>query len=153
MRIKPSAHPRFSNWQRRLAGSRQRIDPHHFCRLCVIIFRFSRPNYTARKRRIVASVLQPFMNQLDLQPDPFELLEGSPRVADVFLLTSLWNAPSPDLRPETVIAWAKMLHSRGESFASHSAVCHYWLYEHYAGYEHVCPALPPDLRTRSLGGP
>ncbi|RQM46509.1 hypothetical protein EHZ19_18495 [Paraburkholderia bannensis] len=72
--------------------------------------------------------------------EPLALKSGSPLVADRFLMTYLWGASECLLPPGTVMHWAVLLHERGDDFASHAAACHYWLYEHYQGYDHNGPS-------------
>ncbi|MDE1141119.1 hypothetical protein WCQ02_20100 [Paraburkholderia tropica] len=73
------------------------------------------------------------------EQEPAALKRGSTTEADQFLVTNLWGASESLLPPHTVMHWAKLLHDRGVDFASHAAACHYWLYEHYRGYDHKKP--------------
>ncbi len=73
------------------------------------------------------------------EQEPLALKCGSAAEADQFLMAHLWGASECLLPPGTVMHWAKLLHGRGDEFASHAAACHYWLYEHYKGYDHNGP--------------
>ncbi|WP_234774794.1 hypothetical protein [Paraburkholderia tropica] len=73
------------------------------------------------------------------EQEPFPLKFGSPAEADRFLVTYLWGDTECQLSPGLVMHWVWLLHGRGEDFASHAAACHYWLYEHYQGYDHKGP--------------
>jgi hypothetical protein len=71
--------------------------------------------------------------------EPSALIVGTPEEADHFLVSALWG-PSEGMLPiGSVMHWARLLHDRGDDFASHAAACHYWLYEHYKGYKHDAP--------------
>lgn len=72
--------------------------------------------------------------------EPLALKSGTALDADRFLMTYLWGASERLLPPRIVMRWAALMHERGEDFASHAAACHYWLYEHYQGYDHKGPS-------------
>jgi hypothetical protein len=78
-------------------------------------------------------------------PPPYEfeppvLLSGSPREADRYLVAVLFGAHENSVPVRYVLNWVKLLHARGDTFASHAAACHYWLYEHHSGYAHDRPS-------------
>ena len=66
--------------------------------------------------------------------EPAVLVTGSPRQADLFLPEVLFGAHENSIPVPYVLHWVKLLHARGDDFASHAATCHYWLYEHLRGY-------------------
>lgn len=84
--------------------------------------------------------------KIEYEISPVALVAGYPAEADRFLLAHLWGSTKLCIRTEHVLNWANILGARGEAFASHAAVCHYWLYEHYSGYDHKHPfdAVPGD---------
>ncbi|MCP3711663.1 hypothetical protein M3I54_32730 [Paraburkholderia sp. CNPSo 3274] len=68
------------------------------------------------------------------ETEPPVLVNGSPSEADRFLVAVLFGDHEDSLPVQYVLTWVKLLHARGDDFASHAATCHYWLYEHHCGY-------------------
>lgn len=66
--------------------------------------------------------------------EPSVLLNGSPDEADHYLVAVLFGAHENSVPVQYELSWVKLLHARGDDFASHAATCHYWLYEHHQGY-------------------
>ncbi|WP_069262073.1 hypothetical protein [Paraburkholderia nodosa] len=62
--------------------------------------------------------------------EPQVLLDGAPAQADYFLLSTLWGPEGTLIPVFQVLGWMEILRHRGADFASHAAVCQYWLYEH-----------------------
>ena len=71
--------------------------------------------------------------------DPEELLTGTPREGDAFLMNALWKSPTDAPPAEWVVHWRDLLRERGEDFASHVSACQYWLYEQELGRVRVTP--------------
>lgn len=65
---------------------------------------------------------------------PAVLLVGAVQEADRFLVEALFGAQEQSVPVQCVLNWARLLHLRGDDFASHAVTCHYWLYEHCPGY-------------------
>ncbi|MEX3950889.1 hypothetical protein AB4Y40_24415 [Paraburkholderia sp. EG287B] len=61
--------------------------------------------------------------------EPEVLLVGAPAQADHFLLSTLWGPGGTRIPVFQVLGWMEILRDRGVDFASHAAVCQYWLYE------------------------
>jgi len=70
----------------------------------------------------------------DLSPEVFLL--GTPTEVDRFLASRLSDESGTHPEAHVVVNWIRLLMARGNGFASHAAACHYWLYEHYPGYDH-----------------
>ncbi|GAB2920853.1 hypothetical protein GCM10027093_69520 [Paraburkholderia jirisanensis] len=78
--------------------------------------------------------------------NPEELLTGTPRQADAFLMNALWKSTAGALPVEWVVHWRDLLRGRGDEFASHMAACQYWLYARQLDRVRVTPTRPGKSR-------
>ncbi|WP_459709372.1 hypothetical protein [Paraburkholderia sp. 2C] len=61
--------------------------------------------------------------------NPTPLVEGTPREADRFLTSALWDRSHASPTPQQVRRWISLLAARGNEFTSHVSACQYWLFE------------------------